>query len=151
MIPTRSYVLLQTQTVTANGTSGIIVLTGDYSSAIIALTTASVTGTSPTLAVYIQEAFRVPAATDTADITTGTAAANYTVFDDFLAFASATGAATQIARVVGGGNVVAANSDAALSAGTVRNGPLGQAWRVKWVVGGTSPSFSVSVYAKFIF
>lgn len=152
MVPSRNYVLIQTQTITASGTSPIIVPPADFSSCIIALVSGAVTGTSPTLNVYIQEAFRVPAATDVADISTAAGAANYTVFDDAASFAQITTAGTQILRWTGGGNAMNAVGDAALTAGTVRNGPLGQAWRIKWVVAGTSPSFtSVSMWAKFIF
>jgi hypothetical protein len=151
MIPSRSYVLANALAVTANGTGSIIVLPEDYSSVILALNTSAVGGTSPTLNVYIQECFRVPAAGDVADISVSAAPANYTVFDDVVAFAQVSGTGTQILRWTGGGNVIGTLTDAAMTTNSVKNGPIGQTWRLKWVLGGTSPTATFSVYGKFIF
>lgn len=71
-----------------------------------------------------------------------------TTWDDFISFlqVGAVGTARQIAqwnRDAVSASAVHAASDAALTAGTVINGPVGDDWRLKWVIVGTSYTFSV--------
>jgi hypothetical protein len=82
------------------------------------------------LDVYIQQEIPIVGASDTWGLVpTGTA-----VWDDVAHFTQVTTATgTWIASVVGGGNVAAIKKDAALAAATVRSGPIGSNWRVKYV------------------
>lgn len=157
-INTQDVVLLNASTVTTSGNGSDIVNIQGFQSAIVTVTTSTVTGTSPTLAVFIQKRIGQAAATDAAGgLCTGTA-----IYDDLISFTSITTATTRVAQVTTGpltptANATSAttadwaNSDAALTAGSVRIGPLGGAWRVKYTVGGTSPSFgSVQVCVQLI-
>lgn len=144
--PSREMVLVPRAARTTDSTSTDIVLPDAYTAAIVKLEVHDTpTGTTPTLNVYVQQKLPTAATADAAQaVPTGTAA-----YDDFISFTQVTATGYRTARVVGGGNVEAASSDGALAAG-VRNGPLGRVWRVKWDVGGTSPSFDFSVVAQFI-
>lgn len=127
----RRETLLASAARTASGDSGILNVGADqYVGAVILLDVTAQSGTSPTLNVYIQQ--ELPDAT----------------FDDLGAFTQ-TGAATgkKVIRVVGGSNEHHAAADATLAAGTVRNGPIGGKWRVKWVIAGATPSYTFSVKA----
>lgn len=110
------------------------------------------TGTSPTLDVYIQQ--KLPTAA-TGDLE-GAQPSGTALYDDYAAFTQiTTGASTQVLRIVGGGgqgtSQPTAASDGALTAGTVRNGPIGSVWRLKFKIGGTNPSFAnVQATALFI-
>ena len=70
--------------------------------------------------------------------------------DDYVSFTQITAASSKVARCQKTGNVVAAANDGGLAAGNVANGPLGSEWRVKYVIGGTNPSFTFSVVAILI-
>lgn len=153
--------LLSSRTITANGTgTGVCIVPGDYWGALLYLTVGTVSGTSPTLDLYIQQGWTALISTDTVDGLMVTSAAIPSVFDDYLHWTQITGTGNQVARILATVGTSAANSptasflaaqDAALAAGTIKPGPLGQAWRVKYVVGGTSPSFAgVSITAQFV-
>lgn len=140
----RNIVLIPAQTLTASGTSGIIVVPEGFTRAIFWLTTGTPAGTTETLDVYVQHALR--GVTASADATAGLdlVASTYTLFDDFLHFTQiTTSTATIVAKysdyVTAAAVVV--NKDAALAAATFSAGPLGAAWRIKWVITGTSPSY----------
>ena len=151
----RHMVLLpSTSFTTTAAQSGVISIEG-YTSCIIALACSTVTGTTPTCDVYIQQGIY---AHNTATVVgqdpgdpalTQPPTINY---DDFAAFAQLTTSnTTRYLRIVGGGNVESAASATALSAATVRNGPLGSFWRVNVKIGGTSPNFAnVKVVAQLI-
>lgn len=147
-LSSRTIVLLPIQTVTADATGNAFVLAGRFTAARVRLVSGAGTGTSPTLNIYVQNGIRSVAATDTILMD----ATGAVVWNDFISFAQVTTAASdQFASVVGSGNFINAAQDGALGAGTVRNGPLGDRWRVKVDVGGTNPSFpTVSVVAEFI-
>lgn len=148
--PALDMVLLPVQTVTASttqATTAEITVPEQYTSAIVVFTTGAATGTSPTLNCYIQEKIQPPAAGQLF----GAQPSGTAIYSDVISFTQATGAATAIAQVVGGGNNCGLKSDKALAAGSVRSGPLGKKWIVTLVAGGTNPSFvSCSVMARFI-
>lgn len=159
--PACEVTLLSSRTITANGTSsGVCIIPGDYWGALLYLTVGTVTGTSPTLDLYIQQGWTALVAGDTVDGLMITSPAIPSVFDDFAHWTQITGTGNQTCRILAEIGTSAANSptaaftvaqDAALGAGIVKAGPLGQAWRVKYVVGGTSPSFAaVSLTAQFV-
>lgn len=142
----REVVLLGASTQSTTGVSNDINLPQGYTAAIITLAVTSVTGTSPTLNVYLQNKLPQAASTDvTGVLPTGTA-----IYDDCLAFNQVSTTGTQVARWVGGGNAVATNSVNALTAGTVVNGPIGGTWKISYVLGGTSPVFNFNVTAELI-
>lgn len=151
--PSRTIVAFPAQTVNPAGSpflSSNIIPVENYTSAIIRLTTGALTGTtSPTLDCYIQQGMRIPSGTETAlqDVAGTTFA-----WDDYAHLTQVTASNADIwAKVVGGGNVIAAAKDGALTVGTFANGPLGSWWRVKLVVGGTNISWaSVRVVIQFI-
>lgn len=148
-INTREILLQGISTVTTTGQGPDIVLPQGYTSAIVTLNVLTVSGTSPTLNVFVQNRLRQAAATDALGVdvsNTGTA-----IYDDLLAFTQATTSNTSfIFRIVGGGNVCAANKNKTLTAGSAESGPIGGAWAVAWTTGGTTPSFAFSVVSQFI-
>jgi hypothetical protein len=111
-----------------------------YTSAILILDVSAI-NTGTTLDVYIQQELPIAASGDKWGVVpTGTFG-----WDDVAHFTQVTtGTGTWICSVVGGGNVAAAKKDAALAAASVRSGPIGSNWRVKYVAVGTSYTFSVS-------
>jgi len=140
-------VVLLNSTLTTSTNSGDMVMPQGYTSAIVTVNVNTVSGTSPTLDVYIQNKLPQAASTDVAGgAPTGTA-----IYDDLMHAAQITTSSTiQVVRIVGGGNVMHAQQDAALAAGSIASGPIGGTWRVKTVLAGTSPSFATSVVVEFI-
>ena len=153
----RELVLLPATTITANTNGADMVVPQGWQAAIISVTTASVGGTSPTFAVFVQDKLGQPAAADLAgSLPTGTA-----IYDDFVSFTSITTNTTRLVRVCTGPLNSTANastittadyalSTAALTAGSVRVGAIGGLWRVAVTVGGTSPTATVSVCVTLI-
>ena len=148
---TRNIVLLNSQTITASGTTGAIGIPDGYDSVIIYYNVGTPGGTTETLDMYIQQGFK---ALGSADTVTGVdqTATTYTVWDDYVHFAqTTTSAGIQVLRICEGtGNATTATGtaiftaaqDAALAVSTVKAGPLGSVWRLKWVVTGTLPTYA---------
>ena len=134
-----------TTTTSSNGSN--LNIPSGYRGAILHVNCTAASGTTPTLNVYVQDVLVPAGANDTIlNPPTGTA-----VFDDFVAFTQVTAASDVIARVAFGGTSAGnAKADGSLTAGTVRPGPIGLIWRVKWVVTATTPSFTWSLTAQFI-
>lgn len=149
--------MLNAAAITTSSTGPDINLIQGWQAAIVSVNVSSVDGTSPTLAVFIQKKLGQAAATDTAgQPPTGTA-----IYDDVMSFTSITGTGTRIMQGCTGALTPTANatlvttadwanSDAAQTAGTIRLGPIGGLWRVKYTVGGTSPIISFSVCVQLI-
>ena len=132
------------ETVTGNGNR--LLIPAGFTACIVRVDSAAGDGTSPTLDLYLQVGIKDVAATDTENqFSTG----GY-VFNDLLAFAQITTASEQWAYIVGGGSQVAAAQSGALSAGTILDGPIGGVWRLRWVIGGTGPSFLFDVSCQLI-
>ncbi len=156
-INTREVVLLNSTLVTANGTGPDINVIQGWQAAIISVTTATIGGTSPTFDVYIQKKLGQAASTDlTGNPPTGTA-----IYDDLVHFTQITTNSTRITQVCTGSQVPTANAtlittsdwaqqDAAIAAGDIRVGPIGGLWRVKYTVGGTSPTVTLAVVVQLI-
>lgn len=150
-------VLLPMAAYTASGTAGPFNIPNGFIGAIICIQCTPVSGTSPTLNVFLQDQIFPSATTDVAPAKgTGTA-----IFDDFYAATQITSAATKICRFTSTNMAPTANaasittcdyaiSDAALTAGSIRPGPIGNIWRVKYTIAGTSPSFTFNVTAKLL-
>lgn len=144
----RDVCLLALQTVTTSGVGVDMVVPQGYTSAILTLNVLTVSGTTPTLNVYVQNKMLVADGNDTVGQDIG---GTSTVYDDLISFQQATTSTTAfIARIVGGGNAVAANKNGTLTAGSAASGPIGGIWKIKYVVSGTSPSLAFSVSSQFI-
>jgi hypothetical protein len=129
---------------TASGDSGALNFAKDFGTAVAAVVyldvTAAATAGSDTLNVYVQHSWD-----------------GGTTWDDIISFTQVLGnggakneRATWVA-VAAPTSAIAAKSDAALTAGTVRQGPVGSTWRVKWVIGGGGGvAFNFSVKAEVI-
>ncbi len=144
----RTVILLPAATRTTTGTGPSVIYIEGYTAARIRFINTTVTGTSPTLNMRIQQGIL----TDQGSTTAGDKAEGAVEWDDFLSFTqNTTSNTTRYIRIVGGGNVESVASANALAAATYRNGPLGAIWRVAWVIGGTNPSFAgVGVVAELI-
>jgi hypothetical protein len=130
-------VILPSTTAAASSTGSELNIVEPFTSAIIWLDITAASGTSPTLNVRIQEVINRAASTDTVL----SMPSSTKLYDDFAAFAQATGTGQQVMRIVGGGNTVNTISSGALAASTIRNGPIGSIWRVQYTIGGTNPSY----------
>lgn len=124
-----------TQTVTNNST-GSIASTANPQGVhrgcqFILKVNGSITGTSPTLDVFIQDSI------------------DGSVWDDRVHFAQliSTSTGSFVAAINVGSFVPRATTDATLAAGTIADGQLAPFLRAKFVVSGTSPSFPIQVLA----
>lgn len=136
-----------TTTTSSNGSN--LNIPSGFSGAILHVNCSAASGTTPTLNVYVQDVLVPAGATDT--ILGPPSATGSAVFDDFVAFTQVTAASDVIARVAFGGTSAGnAKADGSLTAGTVRPGPIGLFWRVKWVLTATTPSFTWSLTAQLI-
>lgn len=147
IVSCRDVVLLANATATASGTGFDMVMPQAYTGAIVTLACSATSGTTPTLNVYVQNKLKQAAS---ADLAGGEPPTGTSIYDDLISFTQLTGTGTQVARIVAGGNNIAANKDAALAAGSIASGPIGSVWRVKYVITGTSPSFTFNVVCQFI-
>lgn len=117
---------------TASGNSGALTLNGDFDRCVLELAVTAVTGTSPTLDLYIQETL------------------DGTNYIDVCHFTQVTAALTNPHRVVLNSIDVSDALKEGIGDATVSAGQLGLALvtnkvRVKWVIGGTSPDFTFAV------
>jgi hypothetical protein len=117
--------------VTANSTQAFLVPPGaaTLSSCMVAVQITNNSGTSPTLNVYFQTSIDNVTWTDRISFTQAT-----------------TGTSNQIAGISegGGGLSPTAYTDGTLAAGSKVDGPIGLYSRIKFVVGGTSPNYTVT-------
>src|SRR5215472_8647 len=160
-INTREIVLLGPTAVTTSGTGPDINAIMGWQAAIVSVQVQTVSGTTPTFDVYVQKKLGQPAATDLSGLPpTGTA-----IYDDLLHFtqmtSSGAGLGLRIAQLATGEMQPTANAtlastadwaqqDAQIAAGNLRIGPLGGLWRVKYVLGGTTPAGTLSVTVQLI-
>lgn len=156
--PSQDVILLASTTAVASGNGSALNVVEGFVGAIICIQVTAASGTSPTLNVFVQDEILPAASTDLA-INKGTGTA---IFDDFYAATQITSTATKVLRfsassfTIGTANANSittadyAISDAALTAGSVRPGPIGNIWRVKYTIGGTSPSFTFNVSVKLL-
>jgi hypothetical protein len=105
-----------------------------FSSCLITVQVGTFAGTGPTLNVYVQ-----------------TLMPDGTSWCDVAAFTQVS--ASSVKRCMGltnGGALEFLQTDGTLTAGTIRQMPWGDTWRIKYIVGGTNPSVPLTVAAKFI-
>lgn len=126
--------LLASAARTTSSDSGALTAYGSFRTAIIQLNVTAQSGTTPTLDVYIDSSVD------------GT---NYINMVHFTQIGAATGRrAIQLSD-----NTAGATADfdatADLAAATVRQGSWGSTLRIRWVLSGTSPSYTFSVIGTF--
>ena len=144
--PAKYVTLLPTATRTTSGTGDEVVNIESFTACRVRLRVSTMTGTSPTLNFYVQRGIRT-----TVGAAVGDSVERGTIeWDDFISFTQVTTNSTRYAHVVGGGNAENALSAKALTAGSVRNGPIGSVLRVAWTVGGTNPSLSFDSILELI-
>ncbi len=148
MILNPKRIVLQPVTTSTSSSNGSTLnIPAGYNGAILHLHVSAASGTTPTLNVYVQDVLQPAAA---ADVILGPPSGT-AVFDDFASFTQVTSTGDWVVRAafggVSAGNVLA---DGTLTAGTVRVGPVGLLWRVKWVITATTPSFTWSLTAQLI-
>lgn len=160
-VNTRELVLLGPTAVTTSGTGPDINAIQGWQAAYVIVNLQTASGTTPTFDVYVQKKLPIAAATDLS----GNPASGTAIYDDILHFAQLTssgaGLGIRITDLATGPQTPTANattvttadwaqSDAALAAGAIRIGPLGGIWRVKYVLGGTTPAATLSVTTELI-
>lgn len=136
-IPVKTRQLVASSNRTSSSNSGVIVLEDtDFSNALIELACTQASGTSPTLDVYVQQSLD-----------------GGTTFKDMAHFAQLAASAANnsyVGLAIGASNAVAGVvGDATISASAVGTTPVTNVWRVKWVIAGTSPSFTFAVNGYF--
>lgn len=105
----------------------------DFIGATILLDVTTASGTSPTLNVYIQKLLP-----------------DDTTWQDIASFVQMTTTGKEYADLVHmDASVIATNADGALTADNTQVGLFGNEWRLKWVIGGTNPSFTFTVSGSF--
>lgn len=156
-INTREIILLASQSLTTSGNGPDINAIQGWQAAIVSINANTMSGTSPSYAFFVQKKLGQAAATDlVGNPPTGTA-----IYDDLLAFTAITTNSTRISQLCTGPQTPTANSsvvttadwlqsDAALTAGDIRIGPLGGLWRLKWVVTGTTPAGTFTCTVQLI-
>lgn len=135
--PLKTQNLVPSEARTTSSDSGPIVINDmDMQNLLIKLNVTAVSGTSPTLGVYFQQSLD-------GGIT----------FVDVARFAQITAATTNphyISLAVGATNAVSgAIGDGTIPASSLGTSLVSNVWRVKWVIGGTTPSFTFSVDAIY--
>src|SRR5258708_6999402 len=158
-INTREVVMLASQVITTSGSGPDINMIQAWQAAVISVNANTVSGTLPTFDFFIQKKLGQAATTDlVGNPPTGTA-----IYDDTLRFTQMTTNSTRISQLCTSAQVPTANAtiittadwaqaDAAIAGttGVIRIGPLGGIWRVKYVVGGTTPQGTFFITAQMI-
>ena len=121
-------------TASTNGTSSAVTGLGVFKEADVLVDVTSVSGTSPTLDLYID-----------GRLAGGTAWVNVARLTQIT---TANQIAVHLSKAQGTNTEVSVTSDA--GAGTLRRIGWGDAMRVRRVIGGTGPSISATVYANYV-
>lgn len=125
-----------TASTTGDGTNTAVVIPGidRITSALLYLSTGTGTGTSPTLNVYVQ-----------------TLLPDGLTWTDLVSFTQATtSATTQVASIITQVAAPYTKTDASLAAASLKATHMGSTWRVKIVIGGSSPSYAtISLTGNF--
>lgn len=132
-ICSKQIALMPSTTITSTTTStGTLIGIDTFSVAELMLKVGTVSGTSPTLDVYIQKLLP-----------------DGSTWDDLIHFTQATGTANYVATAVVGNAGVHTQAVRSLAASTVQTTTLGNTWRIDAVVGGSTPSFVFQVFGDF--
>ena len=130
-----------TESLTATGASALVVQLPEAPKMVVGVVRlGTVTGTTPTLNIFLQDAIPVAAGVANA------------VQVDWAALTQLTASNQQAwvrASVAGNGEEMHGASDAALTAGQIRNGGAGTLWTCKHTITGTNPVFAVEFSVLF--
>ena len=103
-----------------------------YSNFDIHLSVTAVSGTSPTMNVYVQKLLP-----------------DDSTWQDMASFAQVTATAAHRLSFISAGSSIAAVQTEALAAGSTVTTPVGGWMRLRWVIAGTSPSFTMEINGDF--
>ena len=114
----------------------------------------AIAGTVPTLNIYLQDRFTVTVAGDSFGNQPGGAY----IYRDYGSLGQLTTTPGEaffryqagIGGLVGTGAAMYFGTDAQLAAANFKVGPIGRAWRLKWVVAGTNPIYTCDSTVTFI-
>ncbi len=135
--PVKTKQLVASQAYTSSANSGVIVINDlDLSNLNLELVCTAASGTSPTLDVVFQQSLD-----------------GGTTFLDVARFAQLTASAANNSyiKLSAGGTdaVVGVVGDGTIAASALGLSLVSNAWRVKWTIGGTTPSFTFAVNAYY--
>jgi len=136
-IPLKTRNLVPSAARTSSGNSGVITINDtDIQNLLIRLSVTAASGTSPTLDVYFQQSLD-----------------GGNTWVDVARFPQVTGALSNphyLSLAVGADNRIASNvGDGTISANSIGTSLISNVWRVRWNIGGTSPSFTFAVDAFY--
>ena len=117
--------------VTSTDTTAAMIGIAAISQATLYLKVTATSGTTPTFDLFVQKLL-----------------ADGATYQDIAHFAQATGTGNQVMHMVTGGSKVEAQQVNTLAASTVNAVPFGSTWRLSALVGGTTPSFTFSVWME---
>lgn len=119
---------------TTSGDSGVVVLDGEFDRAVVELAVTAASGTSPTLDLYVQQTLDNTTYVDVAHFTQVTA----TLTNPHRVVLNSTDVVDALKEGIG---------DATIAANSLGFPLLTNKLRIKWVIGGTTPSFTFAVNA----
>jgi len=135
--PLKTQNLVPSSARTASGNSGAIVINDmDMSNVLVRLSVTAASGTSPTLDVYFQQSLD-----------------GGSTFVDVAHYPQVTGVLANphyLNLSVGADNSIKASvGDGTIAANSTGTSLVSNVWRIKWTIGGTSPSFTFAVDAFY--
>jgi hypothetical protein len=135
--PLKTQNLVPSAARTTSGDSGAIVINDmDMSNVLIRLSVSAASGTSPTLDVYFQQSLD-----------------GGSTWVDVAHYPQVTSALTNphyVSLAVGASNAINASvGDGTIAANSLGTSLVSNVWRIKWTIGGTSPSFTFAVDAFY--
>ncbi|GIW67880.1 MAG: hypothetical protein KatS3mg096_748 [Candidatus Parcubacteria bacterium] len=135
--PLKTQNLVPSAARTTSGNSGAIVINDmDMKNVLVRLSVSAASGTSPTLDVYFQQSLD-----------------GGQTFVDVAHFLQVTAALTNphyLNLAVGANNSISSGvGDGTIAANSLGTSLVSNVWRIKWVIGGTSPSFTFAVDAFY--
>jgi hypothetical protein len=135
--PLKTLNLVPSAARTSSGnTSAIVINDMDMENLLVKLSVTAASGTSPTLDVYFQQS--LDGGSTWVDVAHYPQVTGTLTNPHYLSLAA--GAANAISSGVG---------DATIAANSLGTSLVSNVWRVKWVIGGTSPSFTFAVDAYY--
>jgi hypothetical protein len=135
--PLKTLNLVPSAARTSNGNTGAIVINDmDMENLLVRLSVTAASGTSPTLDVYFQQSLD-----------------GGSTWVDVAHYPQVTGTLSSphyLNLAVGASNVISSGvGDGTIAANSLGTSLVSNVWRIRWVIGGTSPSFTFAVDAFY--
>jgi hypothetical protein len=135
--PLKTLNLVPSAARTSNGNTGAIVINDmDMENLLVRLSVTAASGTSPTLDVYFQQSLD-----------------GGSTWVDVAHYPQVTGTLSNphyLNLAVGASNVISSGvGDGTIAANSLGTSLVSNVWRIRWVIGGTSPSFTFAVDAFY--